>query len=64
MNNIISNFEKVKYGPAPEDDREVMKWIKNLPKPNQNFINGEWSKSKTKIHTQFQWVRLAKYLRY
>ena len=48
MNKIIKNFKDIKYGPAPEDDREVMKWIKNLPKPNHNFINGEWSKSKTK----------------
>ncbi len=48
MNKIIKNFKDIKYGSAPEDDREVMKWIKNLPKPNHNFINGEWSKSKTK----------------
>ena len=42
---MIKNFKNIKYGPALEDDSEVLKWIKNLPKPNHNFINGEWSKS-------------------
>ena len=45
MNKVIKNFKNIKYGPAPEDDNEVLKWINNLPKPNHNFINGEWSKS-------------------
>ena len=45
MSKIIKNFKNIKYGPAPEDDSEVLKWIKNLPKPNHSFINGEWVKS-------------------
>ena len=45
MNKVIKNFKNIKYGPAPEDNSEVLKWINNLPKPNHNFINGEWSKS-------------------
>ena len=48
MNNIISNFEKVKYGPAPEDSQEVLQWINSLPNPNKNFVNGEWKKSFSK----------------
>ena len=48
MSRIIKNFKNIKYGPAPEDNSEVLKWIKNLPKPNHNFINGEWSKSFSK----------------
>jgi hypothetical protein len=27
MNKIIKNFKNIKYGPAPEDDSEVLKWI-------------------------------------
>ena len=34
MNKIIKNFKNIKYGPAPEDDSEVLKWINNLPAPN------------------------------
>ena len=45
MSEIIKNFKNIKYGPAPEDDNEVLSWIKKLPKPNHNFINGEWCKS-------------------
>ena len=48
MNKIIKNFKNIKYGPAPEDDSEVLKWINTLPKPNHNFINGEWIKSSSK----------------
>ena len=48
MNKIIKNFENIKYGPAPEDDKEVLQWIKNLPNPNNNFINGEWYKTLSK----------------
>ena len=48
MNKIIKNFKKIKYGPAPEDSDEVMKWIKKLPKQNHNFINGEWKKAYSK----------------
>ena len=32
MNKIIKNFKNIRYGPAPEDDSEVLKWINNLPK--------------------------------
>ena len=48
MSNIIQNFKNIKYGPALEDDSEVLKWINNLPKPNHNFINGEWVKSSSR----------------
>ena len=30
MNKILKNFKNIKYGPAPEDDSEVLSWIKNL----------------------------------
>ena len=39
------NFHNIKYGPALEENAEVLQWIKNLPSPNHNFINGEWIKS-------------------
>ena len=45
MNKIIKNYKNIKYGPAPEDDGEVLQWIKNLSNTNKNFINGEWMKS-------------------
>ena len=48
MNKIIKDFKNIKYGPAPEDDSEVLKWINNLPKPNNNFINGQWIKSSSR----------------
>ena len=44
MNRVIKNFRNITYGPAPEDDQEVLEWIKALPSPNYNFINGEWAK--------------------
>ncbi len=46
MSSVIKNFRNIKYGPAPEDDKEVLEWIKYLPNPNYNFINGEWVKSR------------------
>ena len=48
MNKIIKNFKNIKYGNSPEDSQEVYQWINNLPKPNRNFINGEWQKSSSK----------------
>ena len=47
MNNIIKNFKNIKYGPAPEDDKDVLKWIKNLSNPNRIYINGKWTLSKS-----------------
>ena len=47
MNNIIKNFKNIKYGPAPEDDKDVLKWIKNLSSPNRIYINGKWTLSKS-----------------
>ena len=44
MSSVIKNFRNIKYGPAPEDDKEVLQWIKTLPNPNYNFISGEWIK--------------------
>ena len=29
MNKILKNYKNIKYGPAPEDDKEVIAWIKN-----------------------------------
>ena len=47
MNNIIKNFKVIKYGPAPEDDKDVSKWIKSLSSPNKIYINGKWILSKS-----------------
>ena len=47
MNNIIKNFKDIKYGPAPEDAMDVLKWIKNLSNPNKIYINGKWTLSKS-----------------
>ena len=58
MNKIIKNFKNIKYGPAPEDNKDVVKWINELEKPNklknqQEKINiekreGEIKKNKIK----------------
>ena len=48
MSEIIKNFEKIKYGPAPEDSKEVLNWIKKLPSPNNIFIDGKWIRPNTK----------------
>ena len=42
MNKILKNFKNIKYGPAPEDDKEVIAWIKKLSSPNKNYIDGKW----------------------
>ena len=42
MISVLKNFRNIRYGPAPEDDNEVLEWIKTLPNPNYNFINGKW----------------------
>jgi len=47
MKNIIKNFKNIKYGPAPDDDKDVLKWIKNLSSPNRIYINGKWTLSKS-----------------
>ena len=46
MNKIIKNFKNIKYGPAPEDDSEVINWIKKISSSNKNYINGKWNTSK------------------
>ena len=46
MNKILEIFKNIKYGPAPEDDSEVLKWIKNLSGSNKNYIDGKWVSSK------------------
>ena len=48
MNKIIKNYQNVEYGPALEDNKDVLNWIKNLKSPNYNFINGTWIKSNSK----------------
>ena len=48
MNKIIKNYQNVEYGPALEDNKDVLNWIKNLKSPNYNFINGNWIKSNSK----------------
>tara|TARA_B100000700_G_C14416877_1_gene566244 strand:+ start:326 stop:499 length:174 start_codon:yes stop_codon:yes gene_type:complete len=53
MSKIISNFKKIKYGPATEDNKEVLRWIKSLPNPNHNFIGGEWIKPSSKKKNNF-----------
>ena len=47
MNKILKDYKNIKYGPAPEDDKEVIAWIKNITKSNKNFINGKWIESKS-----------------
>ncbi|MDC0057400.1 aldehyde dehydrogenase family protein [Alphaproteobacteria bacterium] len=47
MKNVIKNFKNIKYGPAPEDATDVLKWIKNLSNPNKIYINGKWTLSKS-----------------
>ena len=47
MKDIVKNFRNIKYGPAPEDAKEVNKWIANIDKPNHLYINGKWIKSKS-----------------
>ena len=47
MKDIVKNFRNIKYGTAPEDAKEVNKWIANLDKPNHLYINGKWVKSKS-----------------
>ena len=46
MNKIIKNFKNIKYGPAPEDDTEVINWIKKISSSNKNYINGKWNTSR------------------
>ena len=46
MNKVLQNFKNIKYGPAPEDDTEVLRWIKNLSGSNKNYIDGKWISSK------------------
>ena len=52
MKDIVKNFRNIKYGPAPEDAKEVNKWIANLDKPNHLYINGKWVKSKSTKNIQ------------
>jgi len=47
MNKILKNFKNIKYGPAPEDDKEVIVWINKLSSPNKNYIDGKWTSSKS-----------------
>ena len=47
MNKIIKNYKNIKYGPALEDDKEVLSWIKKIGS-NKNYINGKWTQSKSK----------------
>ena len=52
MKDIVKNFRNIKYGPAPEEAKEVNKWIANLNKPNHLYINGRWVKSKSTKNIQ------------
>ena len=52
MSKIIKNFKNIEYGPAPEDSKDVKRWIGDLAKPNNLFINGSWIKSKSNIKIQ------------
>ena len=45
MSKIIKNFKNINYGPAPEDSKDVMRWIQELDRPNKLYINGTWVKS-------------------
>ena len=47
MSKILKNFKNIKYGPAPEDDKEAIAWINKLSSPNKNYIDGKWASSKS-----------------
>jgi hypothetical protein len=47
MSKIIKNYTDISYGPAPEDDKEAVAWIKKLSSPNRNYIDGKWTPSKS-----------------
>ena len=47
MKNVLKNFQNLQYGTAPEDDKEVISWIKKLSTANKNFIDGMWVSSKS-----------------
>jgi aldehyde dehydrogenase (NAD+) len=47
MNKILKNFKNIRYGPAPEDDKEVNEWINKLSSPNKHYIDGKWISSKS-----------------
>ena len=47
MSKILKNFKNIKYGPAPEEDKEAIAWIKKLSSPNKNYIDGKWISSKS-----------------
>jgi len=51
MSKIIKNYKDIKYGPAPENDKEAISWIRKLTSPNRNYIDGKWvpSRSSKKI---------------
>ncbi len=51
MSKIIKNYKDIKYGPAPENDKEAIAWIRKLTSPNRNYIDGKWvpSRSSKKI---------------
>ena len=55
MNKVIKNFRKIKYGPAPEDDREVLKWI------NPNFFRIGASSLLIDIERQLYHYALGRY---
>ena len=48
MSKVIKNYKKIKYGPALEDDKDVLEWINNIPSPNSLFIGGKWTRSNSK----------------
>ena len=52
MSKIIKNFRNIKYGPALEDNKEVLSWIKKISSPNEIFIGGKWIKSSSKKKIQ------------
>ena len=45
MNKVIKDYQNIEYGPALEDDAEVLSWIKSIKSSNKNYINGKWLKS-------------------
>ena len=45
MNKILKDYKNIKYGPAPEEDKEVVAWIKKISTSNKNYIDGKWISS-------------------
>ena len=44
MNSIVEEFYSMEYGPAPEDTKEVDRWLDAHHRTFGHYINGAWTK--------------------